>query len=639
MSLVKQLWLAVTLVMLSAFGISLVVNVYSSRQYLEQQLQIKNIDNATSLALSLSQMQKDPPTLELMVSSQFDIGHYRFIRIVSPSGQVLVEKHYEGTMEDVPQWFIHLIPLRVQSGQALIQDGWKQYGTLTLASHDQYAYKSLWDGTRQLLVWFLFGGLLTGWLGMTLLRVITRPLLDVVAQAQALAERRFQTVKEPRTPELRAVTHAMNHMVGLLKSMFAEEAQRLETLRDRVNHDAVTGLANREHFLSQLNEVLHGEQHGSTGSLVIIRLDDLNRLNDKLGHQGADRLLKSLSDMLHDGQQDCAGRLKGGEFAVVYPSQDSATQAAQDLHTRLAHDWLPQWQAECPDLFHLAAVRYQRHQSLGELLAQADQVLAQAQAKGPNNWQALENGSSKLAIPAEQWRSLLTDAIRVGRLSLSFFPVVKGAQGQLLHREGSLRLQTETAAPLLTAGDFLPMAAKLKLTAPIDLEVVRLALSGLRESSGNMAVNLSAESIADFSFRKQLGELLQAQSVLRVRLLFEVPEYGVARHFEAFQDLTHQLKSLGCRVGIKYFGQDFLESGKLASLGLDCIKVDPGYVRGIGSHSGNQEFLTGLCTMAHALGMLVIAAGVEQAQDMPLLVKLGFDGMTGPGVVSRTDQL
>ena len=86
MSLVKQLWLAISLVMLSAFGISLVVNVYSSRQYLEQQLQIKNVDNATSLALSLSQMEKDPPTLELMVSSQFDIGHYRFIGIVAPSG-------------------------------------------------------------------------------------------------------------------------------------------------------------------------------------------------------------------------------------------------------------------------------------------------------------------------------------------------------------------------------------------------------------------------------------------------------------------------------------------------------------------------------------------------------------------------
>ena len=632
MSLVKQLWLAIALVMLSAFGISLVVNVYSSRQYLEQQLQLKNIDNATSLALSLNQMTKDLPTIELMLSSQFDIGHYRFIRIVAPDGQALIEKHYEGKPVDVPQWFIDLIPLRVQSGQALIQDGWKQYGTLTLASHDQYAYKSLWDGTRKLVLWFLLGGLLTGLLGTLLLRFITRPLLDVVAQAQALAERRFQTVKEPSTPELRAVTRAMNHMVGLLKTMFAEEAQRLETLRDRVNHDAVTGLANREYFLSQLGEILSGEQHGSTGSLVIIRLDDLNRLNDKLGHQGADRLLRSLGAMLQDGREDYAGRLKGGEFAVIYPSQDSAALAAQTLHARLLRDWLPQWQAECPDLFHLAAVRYQRQQNLGELLAQADQALAQAQAKGQNNWHAPEQGHDKLTIPAEQWRSLLTEAIRVGRLSLVLFPVVKGAHGRLRHREGSLRLQTDMKTPQLTGGDFLPMAAKLNLTGPIDLEVVRLALNALRASSGDLAVNLSAESITDFSFRKQLSELLQAQPVLRGRLLFEVAEYGVARHFEAFQDLTQRLKSLGCRVGIKYFGQNFLESGKLASLGLDYVKVDPGYVRGIGSHSGNQEFLTGLCTMAHTLGMFVLAAGVEQAQDLPLLEKLGFDGMTGPGV-------
>lgn len=632
MSLVKQLWLAIALVMLSAFGISLVVNVYSSRQYLEQQLQIKNIDNATSLALSLSQMTKDLPTLELMLSSQFDIGHYRFIRIVSPSGQPLIEKHYEGKPVDVPQWFIDLIPLRVQSGQALIQDGWKQYGTLTLASHDQYAYKSLWDGTRKLVLWFLLGGLLTGLLGTLLLRFITRPLLDVVAQAQALAERRFQTVKEPSTPELRAVTRAMNHMVGLLKTMFAEEAQRLETLRDRVNHDAVTGLANRDYFLSQLGEILSGEQHGSSGSLVIVRLEDLNRLNDKLGHQGANRLLRSLGAMLQDGRQDYAGRLKGGEFAVVYQSQDSAALAAQTLHARLLRDWLPQWQAECPDLFHLAAVRYQRQQNLGELLAQADQALAQAQAKGQNNWHAPEEGSNKLTIPAEQWRSLLTEAIRVGRLSLALFPVVKGAPGRLRHREGSLRLQTDMSRPQLTGGDFLPMAAKLNLTGPIDLEVVRLALNSLRESTGDLAVNLSAESITDFSFRKQLSELLQAQPVLRGRLLFEVPEYGVARHFEAFQDLTLRLKSLGCRIGIKYFGQNFLESGKLASLGLDYVKVDPGYVRGIGSHSGNQEFLTGLCTMAHTLGMFVLAAGVEQADDLPVLEKLGFDGMTGPGV-------
>ncbi len=104
------------------------------------------------------------------------------------------------------------------------------------------------------------------------------------------------------------------------------------------------------------------------------------------------------------------------------------------------------------------------------------------------------------------------------------------------------------------------------------------------------------------------------------------------RQFDAFRDLARSLKGLGCRVGIEYFGQRFAESDKLASLGLDYIKVHPSYVRGISSNEGNQEFLKGLCAMAHALGIIVIALGVESKDDLPLLAQLGFDGATGPGV-------
>ena len=85
-------------------------------------------------------------------------------------------------------------------------------------------------------------------------------------------------------------------------------------------------------------------------------------------------------------------------------------------------------------------------------------------------------------------------------------------------------------------------------------------------------------------------------------------------------------------MGIEYFGQRFAESDKLSTLGLDYIKVHPSYVRGIAENTGNQEFLQGLCNMAHALGIVVIALGVENRDDLPLLAKLGFDGATGPGV-------
>ena len=86
MSLIKELWLAIALVMLIAFGGSFLVSSLSAKTYLQEQLLLKNIDNATSLASTLSQLPKDPVTVELLISSQFDAGHYQYIRLVDPQG-------------------------------------------------------------------------------------------------------------------------------------------------------------------------------------------------------------------------------------------------------------------------------------------------------------------------------------------------------------------------------------------------------------------------------------------------------------------------------------------------------------------------------------------------------------------------
>ncbi len=636
MSLVKQLLIAIAVVMMMAFGSSLVVSVLSAREYLEAQLRLKNNDNATALALSLSQMAKDPVTVELQVAAQFDVGHYKFIRILSPTNGVIVERVFTGEIEGAPLWFAKLIPINAEPGRALIQDGWKQFGSVSMASHDQYVYKSLWDQTKEMLLLFLAGSAITGLVGALAIRVITRPLGDVVSQAEAIAERRFLSIPEPRTPELKSVARAMNDMVGRLKTMFSEEAARLDALRLKVNRDAVTGLSSREYFLSHLREALQGEQFGSSGSLVMVRLPDLNELNSKLGRQKADALLKDVGTQLYEsgngrvGQR--AGRIKGAEFAVVCPTMETSAAAAMDIHDRLTQNVLPKWSAEVPDLFHIAAVRYHREQNMGELLSSGDEALAQAANKGPNSWHATEDAGTKVAVPAEQWRTLLTEAVNGGRLALNFYPVMSGDGSNALHREGVIRLKVDPAGTLLSAGDFMPMAAQLNLTAPIDLGVVKLAIEHLRTSSGDIAVNLSAETIADFHFRNELTVLLKAYPEVCKRLLFEVPEYGVFRQFDAFRDLARNLKQLGCRVGVEYFGQRFAESGKLADLGLDYIKVHPSYLSGIADNPGNQEFLRGLCKMAHSLGITVVALGVEKKEDLPLLASLGFDGATGPGI-------
>ena len=638
MSLVKQLWVAIALVMVMAFGISIVISTLSARHYLEQQLQLKNIDNATALALSLTQMPKDEVMIDLQVAAQFDAGHYRFIRIVSPDGKTLVEKVAAHAASGAPDWFVRLIPIHAEPGQALIQNGWIQFGTLTLASQDVFVYKSLWDGVIDLAVWFALGGLRTGLVGTQAIRLITRPLRHVVQQAHAITERRFITMKEPRTPELRSVAKAMNDMVQRLKVMFAEETARLDALRKRVNRDEVTGLFSREYFLSHLREVLQDDQAGASGSLVMVRLPDLNTLNTTLGRQQTDALLKATASALFASGRSNAGqrigRIKGAEFAIVCPTFEHASAAATAIFESLQQHVTAAWGAQVPDLFHVGAVRYHRHQELRELLSGADEALARAADKGQNSWYATEDGQSKNPVPAEQWRALLSNAATNEQLSLFFYPVLSGEGQNILHVEGVIRLKTDATGTLLCAGDFMPMAAQLNLTALIDLCVVKLALAHLQTNAGDVAINLSAQTISDFHFRNQLAQLLKTQPQLCGRLLFEVPEYGVMKQFDAFCDLARVLKELGCRVGIEYFGQHFAQSSQLAELGLDYIKVHPSYTNALADNPGNQEFLKGLCRMSHTFGITVLALGVTKREDLPLLASLGFDGATGPGVTS-----
>jgi diguanylate cyclase (GGDEF)-like protein len=636
MSLIRQLWLAIVIISIIAFGGSFTVSMLTARHYVAQQLQRQSNDTANSLALSMSQQSKDPVTVELQVAALFDGGHYQSIAVTDPFGKTIVDRIQTRTdTTTVPAWFVSLLPIESLPGRAQVTDGWKQFGLVTVISHNRFAYQALWDGLIELAGWFLLAALASGFVGTLLIRNIRRPLEAMVTQAHAIAERRFITIEEPRTPELRSAVRAMNDMVARLRQMFADEAARLETLRYKVNHDEVTGLSNRDYFMAHFREILQGEEFAQTGSLVMVRLVDINALNQRLGYMRADALLKDLGTVLFAsgegriGQR--AGRVKGAEFAVVCPTIQSATEAATAIYERLQKDFLPKWVPEMPDLFHLGAVLYRRGQKPGEALARADVALAAAQSKGSNSWHATEEGEAQASVPAEQWRTVLSEAVGAGLIKIAFYPVVSGT-GQVLHQEGVIRLQPAGQGPLLSAGDFMPMAARLNLTAPLDLGVIKLAFKHLETVTGEVAVNLSAETISDWGFRNDLRALLKDHPALCKRLWVEVPEYGVFRQFDAFRELCKMLKALGCKAGIEYFGQRFAEGQKLADLGLDYIKVHPTYLRGIGQNPGNQEFLKGLCRVAHAIGIVVIALGVETEGDLPLLASLGFDGMTGPGV-------
>lgn len=637
MSLFRQLWLAVAFSTMLAFIGSAVVSLLSARHYLEQQLILKNEDNANALALLISQQSKDAVTIELYVASLFDSGHYELIQVADPRGKIIVERKSPPDSGDAPVWFTRLLPINPTPGQAQISDGWKQSGTITLRSQSRFAYRELWSGATSMGGLLLLVGAISSWLGSLILGRLRRPLGRVVDQARAICERRFSTIEEPEVPELKQLAFAMNTMVGRLKTMFEEEAARLEAVRREVNYDSVSGFANRMFFTSQLSELLKSEEKAQTGSLVMMRIIDLGSINSRLGRIDTDRFLKafctSIETVASSHPEHLTGRLNGSDFAVVLPGLEDAEALANQLY-----DLITQETSHFSDgapVVRIGFGGYQQGMEPGPLYGLVDSALAEAEASGENKpRRAQTSGDAKRPISSVQWAEQLGRAIEHGWIKLVGLPVVGFGEKKVLHQESPLRMRFLEEGEWLTAGRFLPMATRLKMTSELDYAATRLALQQLATQSDkqDLAVNLSGESLLSETFRKKMRELLRENAGLCRHLWMEVSETSVFANLDAFRAFRKDLMEFDCRLGIEHFGREFSRIGVLHDLGLHYLKVDGSFINDIDSQSGNQAFLEGLCQIAHNIGLLVIAEGVKRPEELAMLPTLGFDGATGPAI-------
>lgn len=634
MSMYRQLWLAVIISTLLALGGSLLASTLAARAYLSEQLTLKNADNATTLALALGQKRPDAIELELAASALFDSGHYELVRIIDPEGRIIVERQAPAGEYDAPAWFVRRLPIIARPGEAQISSGWQQLGTVHLVSHSRFAYRALWKSVLEMISALALAGLVSGYLGSLVLRRLRQPLTAVIGQAQAISERRFVTIDEPAVPELKQLATAMNATVTRLKTMFEEEAARLEAVRREANCDALTGLANRSNFMARLRGTALAED--STGGMVFItRLAHLAEVNQSLGREATDELLRRFGRVIANAAAQepdaLAARLNGADFALLIPNANAPKATGEKLLQALVQEtaaFLPERTTTW-----LACGPFARGLEPGAILAQIDAGLAAVEADGQNGLRIIDmRDGDDAPKSAEEWSTLIHRALERGWVRLVSFPVTT-LQGELLHRECPLRLMFDEDGEWQPAGRFLPVAERLKLTPQLDLAAVSLGLDELEAKPAlpGLAINLSASSIQLPRFRSELHALLKRRRGTS-RLWLEVSEAGALAHFDAFRALCLELIDVGCQMGIEHFGRQFSEIGKLHDLGLDYIKVDSSFVRKLDENPGNQSFLKGLSTIAHGIGLKVIAEGVTREEELPALLAVGFDGATGPAV-------
>ncbi|WP_339100771.1 cyclic di-GMP receptor LapD [Pseudomonas atacamensis] len=638
MSLFKQLLIAICLFLVVAFTGSFMVSLESSRAQYVNQLRSHAQDAATALALSLTPNIDDPAMVELLVSSIFDSGYYASIRVVDvKTEQTIVERSGAPAVSNVPDWFVKLIGLEPAGGDALVSRGWEQAARVEVVSHPMFAVAKLWQSALGSLGWLLICGALSAVLGALLLRRQLKPLDYMVQQSHAIARREFLSLPDlPRTPELRRVVQAMNQMVEKLKTLFQEQAERSEKLRTESYQDNLTGLANRRYFEMQLNNRVSNPEQASSGYLLLLRVKDLAGLNQRLGGQRTDQLLKAVGEQLtrecarYPQTQDLVTRIRGGEFAVLAPGlvREEALQLAQNLDNALS-SLHATGATDVPAVASIGLAPFAHGDSAQAVLTLGDQALAQAEGQGEQNWACIDQSLvAEVGDDHHAWHRLLDQALSQQRFELYFQPVVAAQDTQLvLHYKVLSRLLDEQGQTI-PAGRFLPWLERFGWTARLDRLMLERVLEQMKGHEDSLALNLSSATLADPQALNKVFEILRAHSNLGARLTLEIGEEQLPEQ-AVLEQLTRRLRELGFSLSLQRFGGRFSMIGNLARLGLAYLKIDGSYIRAIDQESDKRLFIEAIQRAAHSIDLPLIAERVETEGELSVIREMGLYGVQG----------
>jgi len=638
MSLFKQLLIAICLFLVVAFSGSFMVSLESSRTQYVNQLRSHAQDAATALALSLTPNIDDPAMVELMVSSIFDSGYYASIRVVDvKNDSTIVERTGVPDAGNVPQWFIKLIGLEPAGGDALVSRGWEQAARVEVVSHPMFALAKLWQSALGSLGWLLLCGAVSAVLGALLLRRQLKPLDYMVHQSHAIARREFLSLPElPRTPELRRVVQAMNQMVEKLKALFQEQAERSEKLRVESYQDNLTGLANRRYFEMQLHARVSNPEQASSGYLLLLRVRDLAGLNQRLGGQRTDQLLKSVGEQLlrecarYPETHNLVTRIRGGEFAVLAPGlvREEALQLAQNLEGALS-SLHATGATDVASVASIGLAPFVHGDSPQAVLQLGDQALAQAETQGEPGWACLDHSASaSVGDDHHAWHNLLDQALSNQRFELYFQPVVAAQDTQVVLHYKVLSRLLDDQGQSIPAGRFLPWLERFGWTARLDRLMLEQVLKQMAGHEQSLALNLSSATLADPQALNKVFEILRAHGNLGSRLTLEIGEEQLPEQ-AVLEQLTRQLRELGFSLSLQRFGGRFSMIGNLSRLGLAYLKIDGSYIRAIDQESDKRLFIEAIQRAAHSIDLPLIAERVETEGELAVIREMGLFGVQG----------
>ncbi len=414
-----------------------------------------------------------------------------------------------------------------------------------------------------------------------------------------------------------------------------------EKNRFRANYDPLTHLPNRSNFIEHLNEAItRARRRPGQLALLFIDLDRFKTINDTLGHDLGDELIKQVAKRICKAvrETDIVSRFGGDEFTVLLPDLNDefhASMVAEAILERLAEPFL----LDGHEVYSSASIGITISPQDGDivhtLLKNADMAMYEAKYQGRNTFRYF---TSKMTYRARQFLELdkeMRRALAQDELQMYYQPIFDLPDRSMVGVEALLRWQHPTKGLILPA-DFIDVAEETGLIEDIGLWVLRRAcrdaagwLEYGRDRSFYLATNVSMRQFKGGFDRHQLCAVLDETDFPAENLVLEITESLLMDTDTRIKDVLNEFRRVGVRLAVDDFGTGYSALSYLREFPVNTLKIDRSFVHELASNESDRRLVEAIITMAHGLDLVTIAEGVETSAQDALLLDLSCDMVQG----------